>query len=76
MRFYEIIESQNLTQVEDNLFKVPKKHFVSGSVFFGDILVQPSSEHDGEGFSDDKPIRLSAVTRVDFEMLLGMMYPA
>jgi len=73
--FCEVTESRNWTQVEDNLFKVPTKHFLSGSVFFGDILVQVSSEHDGDGLSDDKPIRLSNVTKVDFERLLGVMYP-
>ena len=73
--FCEVTESRNLTQVEDNLFRVPTKHFLSGSDFFGDILVQVSSEHDGDGLSDDKPIRLSNVTRVDFERLLGLMYP-
>jgi hypothetical protein len=61
--------------VEDNLFKVPKRYFEANSGIFSDILVLPSGGGDADGSSDEKPIYLSAVKKVDFERLLGVMCP-
>ncbi|KIM82521.1 hypothetical protein PILCRDRAFT_820381 [Piloderma croceum F 1598] len=65
--------------VEDNLFKVPEKYFISCPFYIWPLLrifrvLLPSGMQDG--FSDDTPIRLRAIARVDFERLLGLMYPA
>jgi hypothetical protein len=63
--------------VEDNLFKVPKRYFEANSGIFSEIVVLPSSEKnvEGPGSSDEKPIRLNAIKKADFERLLGVMYP-
>jgi len=60
-------------QVEDALFKVPKNHFTTSSVF-ATIFTLPSGENDAEG-TEDKPFILHGISEVDFESLLKLMYP-
>jgi hypothetical protein len=60
-------------QVEDNLFKVPKRYFEKVSGIFGHILALPFD--DGRS-SDEEPIRLKGIKKVDIERLLGAIYPA
>jgi len=73
VRFYEIIESQNLTQVEDNLFKVPKQYFQKNSRIFSNIFGDDYTAA-AEGSSDEKPIHLYSIQKVDFERLLAVMH--
>jgi len=61
--------------VDDNLFKAPKRYFESNSGIFAGILALPSEGNDADGSSDEKPIRLNAIEKVDFERLLEAMYP-
>jgi hypothetical protein len=58
-------------QVEDTLFKVPKRYFKKDSGMFGNILDLPA---DGES-SDEEPIHLQGIGKAEFEKLLGVMYP-
>ncbi|KIM71307.1 hypothetical protein PILCRDRAFT_830429 [Piloderma croceum F 1598] len=58
--------------VEDNLFKVPKQYFQKNSRIFSNIF---SDDHTAEGSSDEKPILLYSIQKVDFERLLAVMYP-
>jgi hypothetical protein len=60
-------------KVEDALFKVPKNHFTTSSVF-ATIFTLPSGENDAEG-TEDKPFILHGISEVDFESLLKLMYP-
>jgi hypothetical protein len=59
-------------QVEDNLFKVPKQYFQKNSRIFSNIF---GDDHTAEGSSDEKPIHLYSIQKVDFERLLAVMYP-
>jgi len=60
-------------QVEDALFKVPKNHFATSSVF-ATIFTLPPGENDVEG-TEDKPFVLHGISEIDFESLLKLMYP-
>jgi len=59
--------------VEDVLFKVPKNHFSTSSVF-ATIFTLPPGENDVEG-TEDKPFVLHGIGEADFESLLKFMYP-
>jgi hypothetical protein len=62
-------------KVEKSLFRVHRHFFVRESVVFHDMLSIPSgSETTIEGLSDDNPIVLEDVRRVDFENMLWMFY--
>jgi hypothetical protein len=61
--------------VEDSLFKVPKRYFEANSGIFSQIVILPGGDSDVEGTSDERPIRLSAIKKADFETLLSVMYP-
>jgi hypothetical protein len=63
-----------ILKVEDALFKLPKSHFVSSSVF-ATIFTLPPGDQDVEG-TDDKPFMLHGISEVDFVSLLKVMYPA
>jgi hypothetical protein len=60
-------------KVEGTLFKVPKNHFATSSVF-ATIFTLPPGENDIEG-TEDKPFVLHGISEVDFESLLKLMYP-
>jgi hypothetical protein len=58
-------------QVENNIFKVPKRYFENNSGIFRDILTRDVDKD----FSDEKPICLNAIKQVDFERFLAVLYP-
>ncbi|KAF8216953.1 hypothetical protein K438DRAFT_1798071 [Mycena galopus ATCC 62051] len=63
-------------KVEDCLFNVPRYHFERTSEIFASMLTLPPG--DGvkvEGQSDDKPIVLDGISKVDFRALLKILYP-
>jgi len=60
-------------QVQNTLFKVPKGHFTTSSVF-ATIFTLPPGENDVEG-TEDKPFVLHGISDIDFESLLKFMYP-
>lgn len=59
-------------QVEDNLFKVPKQYFQKNSRIFSNVF---GNDHTTEGSSDEEPIHLYSIQKVDLERLLAVMYP-
>ncbi|KAK0241242.1 hypothetical protein EDD85DRAFT_764063 [Armillaria nabsnona] len=62
--------------VEDVLFRVPRYQFIEKSETFRAMFTLPQTETDTvEGDSDDNPIQLQGVSKVDFERLLKFMYP-
>ncbi|SJK98026.1 uncharacterized protein ARMOST_01282 [Armillaria ostoyae] len=62
--------------VDDVLFRVPRYQFIENSETFRAMFTLPQAETDTvEGDSDDKPIQLQGVSKVDFERLLKFMYP-
>ncbi|SJK97995.1 uncharacterized protein ARMOST_01251 [Armillaria ostoyae] len=69
--YWEII----VLQVEDTLFRVPKHHLVGKSEVFDSMLSLPQGENEPEGISDEKPIQLVGIKKVDFEQLLQIVYP-
>ncbi|PBK74039.1 hypothetical protein ARMSODRAFT_906666 [Armillaria solidipes] len=69
--YWEII----VLQVEDTLFRVPKHHLVGKSEVFDSMLSLPQGENEPEGISDEKPIQLAGIKKVDFEQLLQIIYP-
>ncbi|KAK0494907.1 hypothetical protein EDD18DRAFT_1076297 [Armillaria luteobubalina] len=61
--------------VENVLFRVPRYRFIENSETFRTMFSLPQAETStAEGDSDDKPIQLQGVSRVDFERLLEFMY--
>ncbi|KAK0241285.1 hypothetical protein EDD85DRAFT_818304 [Armillaria nabsnona] len=62
-------------QVEDTLIRVPKHHLVGKSEVFDSMLSLPQGKNDPEGISDEKPIQLAGIKKVDFNRLLQIIYP-
>lgn len=60
--------------MEDELFKVPRLGFENDSPIFRDMLQNPSS-NVREGNSDETPITLESIKKVDFTALLAAMFP-
>jgi len=69
----------HINQVEDTLFRVSRQYFVEKSPIFRDMFSIPQIQIEGsspEGSSDEKPLRLEGISKVDFERLLKVMYPS
>ncbi|KAF8216963.1 hypothetical protein K438DRAFT_1704090 [Mycena galopus ATCC 62051] len=63
-------------QVEDCLFNVPRYHFERTSEIFATMLTLPPGDAvKVEGQSDDNPIVLDGISKVDFRALLKILYP-
>ncbi|KAF9243217.1 hypothetical protein BU15DRAFT_43324, partial [Melanogaster broomeanus] len=58
--------------VENCLFRVPRHTLESQSKIFRDMFSLPAVE--AEGSSDDNPIRLDGVKKVDFKCLLEVLF--
>ena len=52
-----------------------KWYFEENSVIFSHIVALPEGDTDTEGSTGEKPTCLTAIKKVDFELLLGVMYP-
>ncbi|KAK0454498.1 hypothetical protein EV421DRAFT_420827 [Armillaria borealis] len=62
--------------VGDELFRAPRYQFIKHSDTFRAMFTLPQADADAvEGNTDDKPIRLYGVDKIDFEQLLNFMYP-
>ncbi|CAK5282347.1 unnamed protein product [Mycena citricolor] len=59
--------------VENTLFKVPRYQFENKSGVFGTAFSIPSP--DGEGSSDENPVKLEGIASKDFDALLTVLYP-
>ncbi|KAG7449850.1 uncharacterized protein BT62DRAFT_928599 [Guyanagaster necrorhizus] len=64
-----------VVQVEDTLFRFPKHHLMERSEAFRSMLSMPQGSNEPEGFSDDRPIKLSGISKVEFERLLQVLHP-
>jgi len=65
-------------KVEDVLFKVPRYLLERNSDTFASLFTLPvpvSSHAQTEGQSDENPIVLEGIRRIDFEWLLTVLYP-
>lgn len=63
-------------QVDRTLFKVPQYRFVEDSSIFRDIYsMSQDGNQDVEGSSDQRPIIIEAVDKVDFVNFLRELYP-
>ncbi|KAK0195871.1 hypothetical protein F5146DRAFT_1027449 [Armillaria mellea] len=67
--YWEVV----VLQVEDTLFRIPKHQLVGKSEAFASMLSLPQGGNEPEGFSDDSPIQLSGIKKIDFERLLQML---
>lgn len=61
-------------QVENRLYKVPKRKFVDGSEVFRDMFALPADSTTVEGQTDEKPIVLESIKKDEFEPLLHVMF--
>ncbi|KAJ7699018.1 hypothetical protein B0H17DRAFT_1196605 [Mycena rosella] len=61
-------------QVEDRLFKVPRYHFERNSEIFASALMLPAAG-EIEGTTEENPLKLEGISRVDFQRLLEVLYP-
>ncbi|PBK73969.1 hypothetical protein ARMSODRAFT_951505 [Armillaria solidipes] len=64
-----------ILQVEDTLFRIPKYQLVGKSEIFDAMLSLPQGSNKPEGSSDDVPIKLENISKIDFERLLQILYP-
>ncbi|KAJ7250484.1 hypothetical protein B0H12DRAFT_662849 [Mycena haematopus] len=63
-------------QVEDCIFNVPRYHFEHTSEIFASMLTLPAGDGvQAEGQSDQNPIVLEGISKVDFRALLKVLYP-
>jgi hypothetical protein len=63
-------------QVEGTLFKVPRQPFVRTSEVFHDMFALPIPEASSpEGSTDENPLFLEGVRKVDFHRLLKVIFP-
>ncbi|KAK0434766.1 uncharacterized protein EV420DRAFT_1282298, partial [Desarmillaria tabescens] len=64
-----------LLKVEDELFCAPRYQFIKQSETFRAMFTLPQADANAvEGNTDDRPIRLHGVSKIDFERLLNFMY--
>jgi hypothetical protein len=64
------------TQVEDTLFRLPRRHFEEESEVFRDLFQLPVAENTSpDGHSDEQPLRLEGIKKGDFEQLLRVLFP-
>ncbi|KAK0486268.1 hypothetical protein IW261DRAFT_1454669 [Armillaria novae-zelandiae] len=62
--------------VGNELFRAPRYQFIEHSDTFRAMFTLPQADADAvEGNTDDKPIHLYGVDKIDFERLLNFMYP-
>ncbi|KAK0486338.1 hypothetical protein IW261DRAFT_1559742 [Armillaria novae-zelandiae] len=64
-----------VVQVEDTLFRFPKHHLMEKSEVFRSMLSMPQGKNEPEGFSDDHPIKLWGISKIEFERLLQVIHP-
>jgi len=64
-------------QVENRLFKVPRRVFIQESQVFRDMFSLPVPEGIlADGTSDSKPLSLDGIMAIDFVRLLRFLFPA
>ncbi|KAF8216988.1 hypothetical protein K438DRAFT_1704114 [Mycena galopus ATCC 62051] len=61
-------------KVEARIFKVPRYHFEHSSEIFATTFTLPVVD-GAEGDSDENPVILEGISRVDFQALLKVLYP-
>ncbi|THU75698.1 hypothetical protein K435DRAFT_560608, partial [Dendrothele bispora CBS 962.96] len=62
--------------VEDTLYNVPCQPFMRESDVFHDLFSLPVLVgRKSEGQSDEEPVLLQSVSKVDFERLLSLLFP-
>ena len=63
-------------KVENCLFKVPARNFITESEVFETMFKLPQNpDVTVDGLSNDQPLRLEGVKSDDFRQLLRVMYP-
>ena len=63
-------------QVEDTLFRVPRRYFEQESEIFRTMFQLPVAEGIApDGSSNERPLLLEGVNKEDFRQLLKVMFP-
>ncbi|KAJ7250470.1 hypothetical protein B0H12DRAFT_974819, partial [Mycena haematopus] len=63
-------------KIEGRIFKVPRYHFEHSSEIFAATFTLPVVDGaDTEGGSDENPVILEGISKVDFKALLKVLYP-
>ena len=66
----------NLIKVENSLFKVAARNFITESEVFATMFKLPQNpDVVADGLSNDQPLRLEGIKSDDFRQLLRVMYP-
>ena len=62
--------------MEGKLFKLPRRPFEEQSeVFRTMFLLPPGSHAQVEGLTDEMPLRLEGITKIDFKAFLKVLFP-
>ncbi|KAI0656888.1 hypothetical protein C8Q70DRAFT_920440 [Cubamyces menziesii] len=69
-RDYRFYSDHIVIQVENRLYKVPKRKFVDGSEVFRDMFALPTDSTTVEGQTDERPIVLENIKKDEFQQLL------
>ena len=63
-------------QVEDTLFKVPRRTFENDSEIFRDMFAMPPAEgRTVEGACPEKPVYLEGIREEDMMQLMRVLFP-
>jgi hypothetical protein len=68
----------NRCQVENELFKLPRRNFATESEIFShmfDLPVPTAGVLSPDGSNEDKPLHLEGIKKSDFLPLLEVMFP-
>ena len=74
-----IVVTNAMYQVENQLFKVPRRNFANESEIFSDMFQLPAptgEKHTLDGSSDEQPLRLEGIKKSDFLQLLRIIFPS
>ncbi|KAF4598783.1 hypothetical protein EYR38_007191 [Pleurotus pulmonarius] len=63
-------------QVDNELFNVPRHKFQSESAIFRSMFDLPPGDETPDGLTDEQPLRLDGIDRVEFCSLLKYLYPS
>lgn len=69
------VHTDRAHQVEDRLFKVPKRGFQCSDSEVFSVLFELPPQGEAEGSSSDNPLCLDSIVRDDFVCFLHVLYP-
>ncbi|KIJ63369.1 hypothetical protein HYDPIDRAFT_65515, partial [Hydnomerulius pinastri MD-312] len=62
--------------VENTLFRIPRDPLETHSTVLRDMFLLPIGDRsEAEGMSDESPIRLEGIKKIDFQQLMKVLFP-